>query len=53
MSPMKIELKLKNGGENYAACAGIYVEFTEKYQGLKVFFNKELHRVILFYDTKY
>ena len=51
--PASVELNLKRNGEDYATCAGNYTEYTEEYGGLKVYSNKELHRVILFYGGKW
>ena len=35
-----VELKLKSGGNNYATCAGVYKEYTEEFNGAKVFSNE-------------
>ena len=53
VEPMKIELSLKKGGDNYAACAGIYTEYSVDWCYEKIFSNTDLHRVILFYGGKY
>ena len=47
-----IELKLKPGAEDKGRCAGIYVEFKDEFNGKKVYFNAELHRVILYYTEE-
>ena len=50
---MIVELKLKPGGDDYAACAGVYKEYADEYSGAKIFSNSELHRVIMYYGTNY
>ena len=50
---MIVELKLKNGGDDYATCAGVYKEYADEYSGTKIFSNSELHRVIMYYGDRY
>ena len=37
---MIVELRLKSGGDDYATCAGVYKEYTEEFNGAKVFSNE-------------
>ena len=47
---MVAALRSKPGVENYATCAGVYEEYPYIFQGKKVFYSKELNRVILNYE---
>ena len=49
LDKMVISLRLKQNGDNYATCAGEYVEYPEMFQDKKVFYNEALHRIILNY----
>ena len=46
---MIIELKLKEVGDDYAKCAGVYTEYEDDWSNAKIFRNTDLHRVILYY----
>ena len=48
-----VSLKLKMGGDDYATCAGDYMEYHETFQGKKVYYSEALHRIILNYNGTY